>query len=222
MTVVRRFDAVLFDMDGVLVDSGPWWYEVRAAFAASHGRPWTRDDEVLTMGGNSREWAEVMQRRLGLADVRVGAIQDAVVAGVVQRYRERPAPVIGDAPAEVRRIARHYGVAIASSSHRDVIAATIRALGLAGDLGAIVSSDEVPAGKPAPDVYLLAAERLGVVPTRCLVVEDSINGVRAAKAAGMTVALVPNASVPPSARADDVADHIVATLAELDPDALSA
>jgi HAD superfamily hydrolase (TIGR01509 family) len=222
MTAAHRFDAVLFDMDGVLVDSGPWWYEVRVAYAASHGRAWTHDDEVLTMGGNSREWAEVMRRRLGLDGIGVADIQDAIVDGVVRRYRERPAPVIGDAPAQVRRIARTYRVAIASSSHHDVIAATVGALGLAGELGAIVSSDDVPSGKPAPDVYLAAAERLGVDPARCLVVEDSINGTRAGKAAGMTVALVPNPSVPPGARAEGVADHVVTSLAELDPDALPA
>jgi len=222
VTATRRFDAVLFDMDGVLVDSGPWWYEVRVAYAAAIGRPWTHDDEALTMGGNSREWAGIMQRRLGLAEADVDSIQDAIVAGVVRLYRERPAPVIDDAPAHVRRIARGHAVAIASSSHPDVIEATVGALGLQGDLGAIVSSDHVPAGKPAPDVYLRAAERLGVAPGRCLVVEDSLNGVRAGKAAGMTVALIPNPSVPAAARADGEADHVVPSLADLDPEALPA
>ena len=83
------------------------------------------------------------------------------------------------------------------------------ALGIRDVLGAIVSSDEVPLGKPEPDVYLLAASRLGVEPGRCLVVEDSLNGVRAGKAAGMTVVLVPNASVPPGGNAHELADAIV-------------
>ncbi len=217
----RRFDAVLFDLDGVLVNSEPWWNEARVEFARAHDRPWTPDDQALCMGGNSREWAEIMQTRLRLPDVTVDAIQDAVVAGVVERYHANPVPIIADAPAQVRRIARDWPVAIASSAHRDVITAAVDALGLHEVMGAIVASDEVPLGKPAPDVYLLAAARLGVAPGRCLVVEDSVNGVRAGKAAGMTVVLVPNASVPPTGNARDLADHIVGSLADLDPDALS-
>lgn len=216
----RRFDAVLFDMDGVLVDSEPWWNDVRIAFATDLGLQWTHEDQAACMGGNSREWAGIMQDRLGLAGMDVGAIQDAVVAGVVGCYRANPAPIIGDAPAQVRRIAASRPVAIASSSHRDVINAAMDALGLGDVLGAIVSSDEVLLGKPEPHVYLLAASRLGVTPDRCLVVEDSLNGVRAGKAAGMTVALVPNASVPPGGNARELADTIVPSLAELDPDAL--
>jgi beta-phosphoglucomutase-like phosphatase (HAD superfamily) len=204
------------------VDSEPWWNEVRVAFAARHGLRWTHADQALCMGGNSREWAEIMQDRLGLRDTPVDSIQDAVVAGVVDRYRTGPAPIIGDAPAQVRRIAASRPVAIASSSHRDIINAAMDALGLRDVLGAIVSSDDVPQGKPEPHVYLLAASRLGVPPERCLVVEDSINGVRAGKAAGMTVALVPNSSVPPGGNARDLADAIVPSLAHLDPDALPA
>jgi beta-phosphoglucomutase-like phosphatase (HAD superfamily) len=217
----RRFDAVLFDMDGVLVESEPWWNGVRVAFARDHGLSWSHEDEAACMGGNSREWAQIMQARLGLHDMAVEAIQDAVVGGVVGCYRANPAPIIGDAPGEVRRIAATRPVAIASSSHRDIISAAMEALGVHEVLGAIVSSDDVPRGKPEPDVYLLAASRLGVAPERCLVVEDSLNGIRAGKAAGMTVVLVPNASVPPGGNARELADVIVGSLAELDPDALA-
>lgn len=215
-----RFAAVLFDMDGVLVDSEPWWNEVRVAFARRHGRTWTHEDETACKGGNSREWAAVIQARLAVPGLARDDILDAVVAGVVGRYRDRPAPIIDDAPAHVRRIAATRPVAIASSSHPDVIASAVEALGIRDVLGAIVSSDEVPGGKPRPDVYLLAAARLGVAPERCLVVEDSVNGVRAGKAAGMTVVLVPNASVPPGGNADELADVVVDRLAALDPDAL--
>ena len=216
----RRFDAVLFDMDGVLVESEPWWNGVRVAFARDHGRSWSHEDEAACMGGNSREWALTMQERMGLHGMAVEAIQDAIVDGVVGCYRANPAPIIGDAPAQVRRIAAGRPVAIASSSHRDIINAAMEALGVREVLGAIVSSDDVPRGKPEPDVYLLAASRLGVAPERCLVVEDSLNGIRAGKAAGMTVVLVPNASVPPAGSAREIADVIVGSLADLDPDAL--
>jgi HAD superfamily hydrolase (TIGR01509 family) len=220
-TPPRHYDAVLFDMDGVLVDSQPWWYDVRVVFAQAHGRAWTTEDEALCMGGNSREWAEIMRRRLDLARVPVDAIRDAIVEGMVAMYRANPAPVIAGAPDQVRRMARDRAVAIASSSHQAVIAAAVDALGLREDMGAIVSSDEVPAGKPEPDVYLLAAERLGVAPARCLVVEDSLNGARAGRAAGMTVVLVPSESVPPPDEARSIAHHVLRGLAELDPDSLA-
>ena len=161
-----------------------------------------------------------MQERLDLPDMDPDEIQDAIVSGVVERYRTQPPPVIPGATAAVRRIAERLPVAIASSAHPDVIAAAVDALRLRDVLGAIVSSDEVPHGKPAPDVYLVAASQLAVDPGRCLVVEDSVNGVKAGKAAGMYVVLIPNASVPPPAGTAELADAVVATLAELDPDRL--
>ncbi len=219
---LSQFDAVLFDLDGVLVDTEPWWQEVRVAFAARHGRTWGHDDQASVMGGNSLEWAAIMQRRLDLPDVPVEVILDEIVAGVVGCYRRSAPPVIGDAPDQVRRVALELPVAIASSSHRAVIDAAVEALRLGDVLGAVVSSDEVPMGKPAPDVYLRAADALGADPARCLVVEDSLNGVRAGKAAGMTVVLVPNPSVPPAGNAYDLADVVLARLADLHPDRLPA
>jgi beta-phosphoglucomutase-like phosphatase (HAD superfamily) len=217
---LRRFEAVIFDLDGVLVDSEVWWNDVRIAFAREHGRRWTHDDQLAVMGGNSREWSATMRRRLDLPDLTAEAIERAIVDGVVARYAHEPAPVIDDAPAEVRRIAASRPVAIASSSHPEVIDAAVAALGIRDVMRAIVSSDEVAEGKPAPDVYLLAGSRLGVEPARCLVVEDSLNGVRAGKAAGMTVVLVPNASVPPAGDAHARADVVLPSLAALDPDAI--
>ncbi len=216
----RRIGAVLFDLDGVLVDTEPWWDEVRSAFAAAHGRAWGPDDQHAVMGANSRGWARIMRERLDLRDMDEDAIQAAVVDGVLACYREREPPRVPGAPEALRRIAAARPVAIASSSHPAVIRAAVDALGLHDVLGAIVSSDEVEHGKPAPDVYLLAARRLHADPARCLVVEDSLNGVRAGRAAGMTVVLVPNASVPPAGDARDLADVVLDRLADLDPDAL--
>jgi HAD superfamily hydrolase (TIGR01509 family) len=218
VTLPASFDAVLFDLDGVLVDSEPWWDAVRVEFANEHGRPWGTDDQHAVMGGNSHEWAAVMRERLELGHLSDDEIQDAVVAGVVERYRTAAVlPVIPGAAETVRRVALTHPVAIASSAHRAVIDAAVDALGLHGVLDQIVSSDDVAAGKPDPDVYLLAASRLGVEPARCLVVEDSVNGVRAGKAAGMTVALVPNASVPPASGALELADLVLERIADLDP-----
>jgi HAD superfamily hydrolase (TIGR01549 family) len=216
----RRIDAVLFDLDGVLTDSEPWWDAVRVEFARAHDRPWTLEDQHAVMGANSPEWAEIMRSRLRLEHLDADRIQQEVVDGVVERYRTLPSPVIAGAPDEVRRIAARRPVAIASSSHRRVIEAAVDALGLHDVFGAIVSSDEVERGKPAPDVYLLAATRLGVPADRCLVVEDSLNGVTAGKAAGAFVVLVPNPSVPPAGDARVRADLVLERLADLDPDAL--
>ena len=218
VTKPPTFDAVLFDLDGVLVDTEPWWDEVRVDFAREHDRPWGPEDQHAVMGGNSREWAAVMRERLDLGHLEQDAIQDAIVAGVVAKYRAAAAlPLIPGAVETVRRVAATHLVAIASSAHRAVIQAAVDALGLGAILDEIVSSDDVAAGKPDPAVYLLAAARLGVDPGRCLVVEDSVNGVRAGKAAGMTVALVPNASVPPARGAMELADLVLAGITDLDP-----
>ena len=217
MTARRRIDAVLFDLDCVLVDTEPWWDDVRRRFAADHGRPWGPDDQRAVMGANSRGWARIMRERLAL-ELDEDSIQSAVVEGVLACYRDRAVPLVPGALDAVRRIAATRPVAIASSSHPAVIRAAVDALGLGDALGAIVSSDEVAHGKPAPDVYLLAASRLGVDPSRCMVVEDSLNGVRAGRAAGAIVVLVPNPSVPPAPGARELAHLVLGRLAELDPD----
>lgn len=168
------------------------------------------------MGANSRAWARIMRERLDL-DLSEAAIEQAIVDGVVRRYGREGAPRIDGAVEAVRRIAAHRPVGLASSAHRAVIDAALAATGLTETFAVIVSSDEVEHGKPAPDVYLAAAARLGVAPERCLVVEDSFNGVAAARAAGMTTVLVPNASVPPAPGTAALADHVLERLDELDP-----
>jgi HAD superfamily hydrolase (TIGR01509 family) len=140
------------------------------------------------------------------------------VGAMVERYATHGAPLIPGAVAAVRGLAATgTPIAVASSSHRAVIDAALGSLGIAGLFQVVVASDEVAHGKPAPDVYLLTARKLGVDPGSCLVVEDSLNGVLAGRAAGMTVALVPNASVPPAPGAREAASLILTSLAELDP-----
>jgi HAD superfamily hydrolase (TIGR01509 family) len=217
---VTRVRCVIFDLDGVLVDSEIWWDEVRHAFAAAHGRTWTRADREAVMGANSAAWARIMRERLDL-DMSDADIERAIVDGVVDRYRVEGAPPIDGAVEAVRRIAAHYPVAVASSAHRAVIDAALVATGLAGTFQVVVSSDEVAHGKPAADVYLETARRLGCDPAACLVAEDSVNGVRAAKAAGMIAVLVPNHSVPPAPGAADLADRVIDRLADLDPNAFT-
>jgi HAD superfamily hydrolase (TIGR01509 family) len=205
----------------VLVDSEIWWDEVRARFAADHGRTWTKDDQAAVMGANSGAWARIMRERLDLP-LPEAAIERAIVDGVVARYADEGAPLIEGAVEAVRRIARRWRVAIASSAHAEVIAAALDATGLTDTFEVVVSSDEVAHGKPAPDVYLEVARRLAVAPVSAFVVEDSRNGVLAAKAAGMTVVLVPNASVPPAPGTAELADVVIERLADLDPAAIWA
>ncbi len=223
MATQQRFDAVLFDLDGVLTDSEPWWNDVRIAFARAHDRPWTHDDQHAVMGaqlggvGGDDADAPPARPHPGRRRSRTRSS-----TGVVERYRtatlarHRRRPRGGPADRGDRP------VAIASSSHRRVIDAAIDALGLHGVFGAVVSSDDVPSGKPEPDVYLRAADLLGVPATRCLIVEDSLNGVRAGNAAGAFVVLVPNPSVPPAGDARERANLVLDRLADLDPDALPA
>lgn len=212
---------MIFDLDGVLVDSEIWWDEVRADFARQHGRTWTSDDRAAVMGANSRAWSAIMRERLAL-DMPDDEIERAIVDAVVERYRRSGAPLIDGAVETVHRIAATRPVGLASSAHRDVIDAALRATGLADTFAVVVSSDEVDHGKPAPDVYLEAARRLGVDSVTCLVVEDSRNGILAAKAAGMIAVLVPNASVPPAPGTEELADIVLERLDDLDPDAIEA
>ncbi len=212
---------MIFDLDGVLVDSEIWWDEARQAFAREHGRTWTVEDRTAVMGANSRAWAIIMRDRLGI-DLSLEAIEQDVVDAVVDRYRREGAPTIDGAVDVVRRIAADRPTAVASSAHRAVIDAALDATGLTGIFAVVVSSDEVARGKPAPDVYLETARRLGAPPATCLVVEDSLNGVRAARAAGMTVVLVPNAAVPPAPGTHELADLVIPRLADLDPAAVAS
>lgn len=171
------------------------------------------------MGSNSRQWSETMKRRLEL-DLTAEQIEKAIVDAMVDRYRREGAPAIDSAVGAVRRLASNLPLALASSSHRRVIDAALDGTGLGDAFRAVVSSDEVEHGKPEPDVFLEAARRLGVEPVDVLVVEDSLNGLKAGRAAGMTTVLVPNRSVPPAPGSDEVADLVIGSLAELDPSAI--
>jgi HAD superfamily hydrolase (TIGR01509 family) len=172
------------------------------------------------MGSNSRQWSETMRRRLEL-DLTREEVERAIVDAMVQRYRREGAPAIDGAVATVRRLAADWPLALASSSHARVIEAALDGTGLRDVFQAVVSSDEVEHGKPAPDVFLEAARRLGVEPSDTLVVEDSLNGLKAGRAAGMTTVLVPNRSVPPAAGSEEVADLVLDHVADLDPATVS-
>lgn len=204
------FGAVVFDLDGVLVDAEVWWDEVRVDFARRHDRTWTEADQAAIMGANSAGWSATMRQRLRLVELTREEIERDVVEAMLARYRDRGAPRIDGAVDAVRRTAANLPIAVASSSPMVLIETALASLGVAASFSAVVSSDEVEVGKPAPDVYLLVASRLGVDPGACLVVEDSVNGVRAGRAAGMVVVLIPNDAVPPAPGAREAASIVLA------------
>jgi len=150
----RRIRAVIFDLDGVIVDSEIWWHEVRVAWAAAHDRQWTHEDSRAVMGANSRGWAKIMRERLDLEPGTEPEIERDIVDGVIERYQREGAPRIEGAVEAVRRLAARFPVAVASSAHPAVIRAALEAVELVGVIPVVVSSDEVEHGKPSPDVYL--------------------------------------------------------------------
>ena len=172
-------------------------------------------------GGNSREWRAETRERLAL-DMPEEDVENAVIGGLLERYERLGAPAIDGAAEALRRLSPRYALGVASSSPMRVIEAALDGLHVRQLIGAVTSSDEVRAGKPEPDVFLLAARRLGVDPADCLVVEDSLNGVLAARAAGMRVVLIPDASVPPAPGAREAATYCLRSLRDLDPERLVA
>jgi HAD superfamily hydrolase (TIGR01509 family) len=186
-------DAVIFDLDGVLVDSERIWDEVRRAVVAEHGGTWREEATRAQQGMSTPEWARYLVEELG-AQLSPPEIATVVVKRMAARYAAEP-PLIPGAVDVVRQVSARWPVAIASSSPVILIKGFLDVTGL--PVGAAVSSEQVGAGKPAPDVYLRAAGLLGVAPEDCAAVEDTTNGLRSALAAKMAVYAVPNPHFPP-------------------------
>jgi HAD superfamily hydrolase (TIGR01509 family) len=208
-------EAVVFDLDGVLLDTEEIWDEARRQIADERGGRWREDAQQAMMGMSSPEWSRYMHEEVGVPDP-----PEQIAAEVVRRleelYRKR-LPLIPGALDAVRRLAAHWALAIASSSNRPLIDLFLELTGTAGLFRATVSSEEVDRGKPAPDVYLEAARRLEVDPTRCAAIEDSENGIRSGAAAEMKVIAIPNPMFPPGDEALALAAVVVASLDELQP-----
>ena len=208
-------EAVVFDLDGVLLDSEQVWDEVREELVKERGGRWHEQAQTEMMGMSSIEWSRYMHDELDLPEP-----PEEISAEVVRRldevYRKR-LPLIDGAREAVERLAARWPLGLASSSNREVIDLVLDLSGLARYFRVTVSSEEVPRGKPAPDVYLEAARGLGVPPERCAAVEDSHNGIRSAKAAGMRVIAIPNQHYPPGEEALALADVTLGSLAELTP-----
>ena len=212
-------EAVVFDLDGVILDSEELWDEVRENLARERGGRWHEDAQADMMGMSSREWSAYMHERIGLPEPPE-EINAEVVRRMLGRYR-RELPLIPGAVEAVERLAARWPLGLASSSNRELIDAALEASGLARHFRVMVSSEEVERGKPAPDVYLEAARRLEVAPEHCAAVEDSHNGIRSAKAAGMRVISIPNRRFPPGEEALAEADVVLDSIAELTPEVVA-
>jgi HAD superfamily hydrolase (TIGR01509 family) len=207
--------AVVFDLDGLLVDSEQVWDDVREGLAHERGGRWHPGAQRDMMGMSSPEWSRYMHETIGLSE-SPEEINRIVVERMLERYAEGP-PWIPGALDAVRATAALFTLGLASSSNRELIDLALEAGAIAGLFAATVSSEEVPRGKPAPDVYLEAARRLGVEPAACVAIEDSHNGIRSAKAAGMACIAVPNPLFPPGEAVKE-ADVMLGSLAELTPE----
>jgi HAD superfamily hydrolase (TIGR01509 family) len=212
--------AVVFDLDGVLIDSEPVWEQVRRQVVAEHGGQWLPGAQQRLMGMSTGEWARYLSEDLG-----VGLPAKAVAALVIERmrarYRDR-VPLMPGAAGAVRRLAEVWPLGLASSSPPVLIDAVLTSAGLREDFQSVLSTEQVTRGKPAPDVYQAVAAQLGFAPGRCVAVEDSSNGLRSAVSAGFEVIAVPHPRYPPDPGALRAASRVLASLTELTPGIISA
>ena len=208
----------MFDLDGVIVSTEEVWDRVREDLARERGGRWAPDAHTTMMGMSTPEWTAYMHDDLGVP-MSPEEIAAEVERRLVVRY-ERDLPLLPGAADAVRALAAELPLGLASSSTPGLIAAVLRIAGLTACFRATVSSQEVPRGKPAPDVYLRALDLLGVAPEDAVAVEDSAAGIRAAAAAGMRVLAIPNPVYPPSEADLALADGVRPRIAGLTPDGL--
>jgi HAD superfamily hydrolase (TIGR01509 family) len=212
-------DAVIFDLDGVLVDSESLWDQSRREVVEETGGRWLPDATDAMLGMSSTEWSAFLHDRLGVP-LPPDEISDTVVERVLAHYRER-LPLVPGAVAAVGRMAVRARLGLASSANRPVIDAALALAGVDNLFEVTVSSEEVPRGKPAPDVYLEAARRMAVSPSVCAVIEDSANGIRSGLAAGMTVVAIPNPHFPPPPELLRSAAAVLSTIDDLTHEVLT-
>ena len=213
-------EAVVFDLDGVLIDSEPVWEEVRRRVVAEYGGHWDADTQDRLMGMSTGEWSRYLSSELGVR-LSPQEVADVVVGAMAARYREH-LPLMPGAVNAVRRMAGRFTLGLASSAPRSLIDAVLDAAALRPFFAAAMSTEEVARGKPAPDIYLAVAGRLGVEPAAGAAVEDSSNGLRSAAAAGLAVIAVPHPKYPPAPDAIEAARLVLPSLADLTVDKVAA
>jgi HAD superfamily hydrolase (TIGR01509 family) len=213
-------EAVVFDLDGVLVDSEPVWEQVRRGLVAERGGRWAPDAQRRIMGMSTPEWARYLSQDLGVG-LPSEQVATLVVDRMVARYQEH-VPLMDGAVDAVRRFAARWPLGLASSSPPRLIETVLRSAGLRSCFRVVKSTEQVAHGKPAPDIYLAVTAELGCPPPDCAAVEDSSNGLRSAAAAGLRVVAIPQPQYPPDPDALARASLVLPSLAGLTTDAVAA
>jgi HAD superfamily hydrolase (TIGR01509 family) len=209
-------EAVIFDLDGVLIDSEPVWEEVRRQVVAGHGGQWAPDTQQRLMGMSTGEWASYLSGELGV-QLPPHQVAELVIRQMQDRYREH-LPLLPGAVTAVQQLSAHWPLGLASSAPLALIDTVLNASALKPSFAAAMSTEQVKAGKPAPDIYLAVAAKLGHDPANCAAVEDSANGLRSAAAAGCQVIAVPHPRYPPGPDALALARVVLTSLTDLTPD----
>lgn len=212
-------EAVIFDMDGLLVDSEPVWDKARAKMAANYGKAWNRQDHLNIMGVSTNEWAQYMINRLELS-CSIEVVQSEIIRQMVSAYKKK-IPFRPFAVQAVTWAAARYPTALASGSPQQLIEIVTQSQELMGCFKVIVSSDEFGVGKPDPAIYLETAKRLGVSPEKCICIEDSANGVLSGRRAKMFVINIPDPHFPLSPEQSRNADLILSSLGDLNDRVIS-
>jgi len=203
--------AVVFDMDGLLLDSERIAYDIGRQVSLDLGIPWTHETAMQLIGRNSREHEALLKGAFGedypleVHQAEFGRRYEAVIAQGTIPLKPGVHELFD--VLDARRLPR----AVATSTRRSRALPKLEAVGLLARVDLVVAGDEVSRGKPAPDIFLAAAERLGQAAGRCLALEDSNAGVRSAHAAGMRVVMVPDLLRP----ADDIRDAGIMVAASL-------
>lgn len=200
-------EAVVFDMDGVLVDSEVLWRQTREEFARDIGQVWSQEDQVSTMGCSTPAWSRIMVERMKL-DMTPEEIAREIKGRLILKY-EASLPIRPGAIEAVKLSASRYRVALASGSPNELIDWIMDHTGLAGVFEATMYGDDVTHGKPHPEIYLKVLAKLGVEPANAVGIEDSSNGIKALRAAGMHVIATPGPEFPLAPEVLAMADHVI-------------
>lgn len=209
-----RVQAVVFDLDGVLLESEQVWAEAKRELTEQRGGSWKPAAEHEMLGMSSPEWSRYMHDELGLK-MDQDQISPAVVALMAERYRKQ-LPLIPGADDALRRLSARWPLGLASASNREIIDLVVDLAGWGSLFQVTCSAEEVTHGKPAPDVYLEVVRRLGMRPDLCVAVEDSAAGIQSAAAAGLGVIAIPNRSYPPGPSSLALADVVLGAISMLD------
>jgi HAD superfamily hydrolase (TIGR01509 family) len=215
MEGIPVIQAVIFDLDGVLIDSEPVWEQVRRQVVAQHGGHWADDAQQRLMGMSTGEWARYLAEDLGVS-LPPDQVAALVIGQMADRYRQH-LPLLPGAVDAVRALAARWPLGLASSAPAVLIETVLDQSGLAASFAAAMSTEQVPRGKPAPDIYLAVSGALGIEPRRGAAIEDSANGLRSAAAAGLAVVAVPHPRYPPGPDALALAAVVLPGLAGLTP-----